>query len=105
MPAAASSCAKGAPSPRAPSIAQTACGPGKPGARWLDARRVDHDLIGGEWSRLVYMAGRPAETVDRAAYTFCVLKQFHRLLKHRNIFVEASSKWRDPRTHLLTGDH
>ncbi|NKY60933.1 Tn3 family transposase [Nocardia flavorosea] len=79
--------------------------PGKPGARWLDARRVDHDLIGGAWSRLVYVAGRPAETVDRAAYTFCVLEQFHRHLKHRNIFVEASSKWRDPRAHLLAGDH
>lgn len=48
--------------------------PGKPGARWLDARRVDHDLIGGAWSRLVYVAGRPAEIVDRAAYTFCVLE-------------------------------
>lgn len=78
---------------------------GKPGARWLDARRVDHDLIGGMWSRLVYVAGRPAETVDHAAYIFCVLEQFHRHLKHRNIFVEASSKWRDPRAHLLTGAH
>ncbi|WP_433662548.1 Tn3 family transposase [Nocardia sp. CA-128927] len=72
-------------------------------ARWLDARAVDHDLIGGAWTRLVYPAGRPPETVDRAAYTFCVLEQFHRHLKHRNIFAEASSKWRDPRAHLLAG--
>ncbi|WP_280443904.1 hypothetical protein [Nocardia brasiliensis] len=35
------------------------------------------------------MAGRPAETVDRIAYALCVLEQFHRHLKHRNIFVEA----------------
>lgn len=75
----------------------------KVGARWLDARAVDHDLIGGAWARLVYPAGRPEETVDRAAYTFCVLEQFHRHLKHRNIFTETSSKWRDPRAHLLTG--
>ncbi|MFQ6329849.1 Tn3 family transposase [Nocardia sp. CWNU-33] len=77
--------------------------PGGSGARWLDARRVDHDLIGGVWQRLVYPAGRPEETVDRAAYTFCLLEQFHRHIKHRNIFVESSSKWRDPRAHLLTG--
>lgn len=76
---------------------------GKPGARWFDARAVDHDLVGGAWSRLVYPDGRPAETVDRAAYTFCVLEQFHRHLKHRNIFAESSSKWRDPRAHLLAG--
>jgi hypothetical protein len=41
-------------------------------ASWLDARRVDHDLIGGGWKRLVYREGRPPETVDRAAYTLCL---------------------------------
>jgi hypothetical protein len=70
-------------------------------ARWLDARRVDHDLVCGGWQRLVYPAERPEETVDRAAYTLCVLEQFHRHLKYRNIFAEHSSKWRDPRAHLL----
>lgn len=72
-------------------------------ARWLDARRVDHDLVGGGWQRLVYPPDRPEQTVDRAAYTLCVLEQFHRHLKHRNIFAEHSSKWRDPRAHLLSG--
>ncbi|WP_327151567.1 Tn3 family transposase [Nocardia sp. NBC_01329] len=78
-------------------------GRGKHPAQWLDAREVDHDLVGGGWKRLVYPEGRPQETVDRAAYTLCVLEQFHRQLKHRNIFAENSSKWRDPRAHLLTG--
>ncbi len=72
-------------------------------ARWLDARRVDHDLVGGGWQRLVYPPERPEQTVDRGAYTLCVLEQFHRHLKHRNIFAEHSSKWRDPRAHLLSG--
>ncbi|WP_280486413.1 Tn3 family transposase [Nocardia cyriacigeorgica] len=72
-------------------------------ARWLEARRVDHDLVSGGWQRLVYPAERPEETVDRAAYTLCVLEQFHRHLRYRNIFAEDSSKWRDPRTHLLSG--
>lgn len=52
--------------------------PGKLSARWLDARQVDHDLITGGWKRLVYPDERPAETVDRAAYTMCLLEQFHR---------------------------
>lgn len=73
------------------------CGRGLP-ARWLDAREIDHDLVSGGWTRLVYPDGRPEETVDRATYTLCVLEQFHRHLKHRNIFAEHSSKWRDPRT-------
>lgn len=73
-------------------------------AAYLDARKVDHDLIGGGWKRLVYREGRPAETVDRAAYTLCLLEQFHRHLKHRNIFAPLSSRWRDPRAHLLAGD-
>lgn len=72
-------------------------------ARWLDARRVDHDLVGGGWQRLVYPPERPEQTVDRAAYTLCLLEQFHRHLKYRNIFAEHSSKWRDPRAHLLSG--
>ena len=41
-------------------------------ATYLDARLVDHDLIAGAWSRLVYREGRPPETVDRAAYTLCL---------------------------------
>ncbi|WP_227833878.1 Tn3 family transposase [Nocardia macrotermitis] len=72
-------------------------------ARWLDARRTDHDLVGGGWSRLVYPGERPEGTVNRAAYTLCLLEQFHRHLKYRNIFAEHSSKWRDPRAHLLSG--
>ena len=77
--------------------------PSKLSAAWLDARQVDHDLITGAWKRLVYPDGRPSETVGRAAYTMCLLEKFHRHLKHRNIFAESSSKWRDPRAHLLAG--
>ncbi|MEG8184606.1 transposase [Nocardia terpenica] len=72
-------------------------------ARWLPAQRADHDLICGGWARLVCPVERPAETVDWAAYTLCVLKQFHRHLKYRNIFAEHSSKWRGPHAHLLSG--
>lgn len=72
-------------------------------ASYLDARQVNHDLITGGWQRLVYPLGRPEVTVDRGAYTLCLLEQFHRHIKHRNIFATGSSRWRDPRAHLLSG--
>lgn len=45
--------------------------------------------------------GRPVGTVDRAGYVFCVLEQFHRHLTRRNIFAATSTRWADPRAHLL----
>jgi len=42
--------------------------------------------------------------VDRSAWTFCVLTAFHRHLKRREIYAEASTRWRDPRAQLLAGD-
>ncbi|MCA1679479.1 MAG: hypothetical protein LC777_11260 [Actinobacteria bacterium] len=35
---------------------------------------------------------------------FCVLTQFHRYRKRREIFAQASSRWRDPRAQLLDGE-
>jgi len=73
-------------------------------AGFLDARRVDVDVVpAGWWRRLVFPGGRPEGTVDRAGYVFCVLEQFHRHLTRRNIFAAASTRWADPRTQLLAG--
>jgi hypothetical protein len=41
--------------------------------------------------------------VDRAAYTFCALEQFHRHLKRREIYAQASTRWRNPQAQLLEG--
>jgi TnpA family transposase len=41
-------------------------------------------------------------TVDWKAYSFCVLEQFHRILRRREIFARNSSKWGDPRAKLLS---
>src|SRR5699024_10215638 len=46
---------------------------------------------------------RPEGTVDRNAYVFCLLEQFHRLLKRRDIFAYDSDRWADPRARLLSG--
>lgn len=72
---------------------------------FLDARHVQVDLVpAGWWRRLVFPAGRPDGTVDRAGYVFCLLEQFHRHLTRRNIFAAASTRWCDPRAQLLSGD-
>ncbi|WP_354191000.1 Tn3 family transposase [Arthrobacter sp. UYCu712] len=71
---------------------------------YLDARKVDLSVVPkGWWQKLVFPAGRPEETVDRNAYVFCVLEQFHTALKHRDIFAATSDRWSDPRARLLSG--
>src|SRR5664279_2499602 len=41
--------------------------------------------------------------VNRHAYTFCVLEQFWRHLKRREIYAESSTRWRNPQAQLLDG--
>ena len=74
-------------------------------ARRLKAADIDGRLVHGSWRRLVYGQPAPADgSVDRNAYAFCVLTQFHRHLNRRDIYAPASSRWRDPRALLLDGD-
>ena len=76
--------------------------------RLLDGRRaknltpddVDADLVRGSWIRLVFPGGG---RVEKNAYVFCVLTQFHSRLKRRDIYAESSTRWRDPRAQLLDG--
>jgi hypothetical protein len=57
----------------------------------------------GWWRHLVFSPERPEGTVQRAAYVFCVLEQFHQRLRRRDIFATASTRWADPRAKLLSG--
>jgi TnpA family transposase len=72
-------------------------------AGFLDARKIAIEVVTPGWRELVLPRGRPPETVDRAAYVFCVLDQFHQRLRRRDIFAAASSRWADPRAQLLSG--
>ena len=57
----------------------------------------------GPWKHLVF--GHPARddgTVDRGAYIFCVLEQFCRHLKHRDIYAETSTRYATPRRGCWT---
>nr|WP_234003938.1 Tn3 family transposase [Nocardiopsis sp. SBT366] len=71
------------------------------GRKKIRAREVDTDLITGSWHRLVFP--EDPDVVHKAAYVFCVLEQFHRHLKRRDIFAPASARWADPRAKLLSG--
>ncbi|MDX6324801.1 MAG: hypothetical protein QOK15_1155 [Nocardioidaceae bacterium] len=73
--------------------------------RTLKADDVEDRIVRGSWRRLVYGRPRAADgTVDKNAYVFCVLTQFHRLLRRREIYAPASSRFRDPRAQLLSGE-
>ncbi|GAA3760789.1 Tn3 family transposase [Salinactinospora qingdaonensis] len=71
------------------------------GRKKVLAREVDTSLVTGSWHKLVFAEG--PEVVHKAAYVFCVLEQFHRHLKRRDIYAPASSRWNDPRSKLLAG--
>jgi TnpA family transposase len=71
----------------------------------IPARLIDAEVVNGPWKHLVF--GAPARedgSVSRHAYAFCVLEQFWRHLKRREIYAEASTKWRNPQAQLLEGD-
>jgi TnpA family transposase len=74
-------------------------------ARWtVRNRRIHPEVVTGPWQHLVF--GHPARvdgSVDRAAYTFCVLEQFYRYLKRKEIYAPASTRWRNPQARLLDG--
>ena len=77
---------------------------GKLPAPLIPGRLIDEGVVNGPWRRLVF--GHPAHeggAVSRRAYTFCVLEQFWRGLKRRDIYADASTRWRNPQARLLEG--
>ena len=70
----------------------------------IPGRLVDAGVVSGPWRHLVF--GHPAHedgAVSRHAYAFCVLEQFWRGLKRRDIWAEGSTRWRNPQALLLEG--
>ncbi len=45
------------------------------------------------------------KSIDRRAYTLCLLERLQMALRRRDIFVPASTKWADPREKLLPVAH
>ena len=70
----------------------------------IPGRLILDGVVTGPWRRLVF--GHPVHesgAVSRHAYAFCVLEQFWRGLKRRDIYAEASTRWRNPQARLLEG--
>ncbi len=58
-------------------------------------------IISGPWKRLVYDAdGR----IQRAGYSLCLLERLQDTLRRRDIWLENSDRWGDPRQKLLQGE-
>lgn len=58
-------------------------------------------IISGPWKRLVYDAeGR----IQRAGYSLCLLERLQDALRSRDIWLENSDRWGDPRQKLLQGE-
>ena len=65
-----------------------------------DLSRAPLDHIPRSWRREVI---GPDRTIDRRAYTVCVLERLQDSLRRRDVFVRPSVRWGDPRVKLLQG--
>ncbi|MEU1216374.1 Tn3 family transposase [Streptomyces sp. NPDC005790] len=89
----------------APVLAALKSLPELTGRKKVGPAEIDTALLVGSWRRLVLAApGLEPGVVDWKGYVFCVLEQFHRMLRRREIFAKNSSKWGDPRAKLLAGE-
>lgn len=70
----------------------------RPRPRWVDAPL---DVATGVWRPIV--EPNPGQ-IDHRAYTLCALDRLTDALRKRDVFVEASRRWRDPRAQLPSGD-
>ncbi len=71
----------------------------------IPSRLIDDGVVTGPWRRLVF--GHPAHeggAASRHAYAFCLIEQFWRGLKRRDIYADASTRWRNPQARLLEGN-
>lgn len=62
--------------------------------------KIPTGIVPPVWQRQVFP--EPGK-IDRHAYTFCVLEQLCEALRRRDVFVNESTRWRDPRRLLLEG--
>jgi hypothetical protein len=55
----------------------------------------EHDaLVTGSWRRLVYQnPNLPDVSLDRAAYTFCLLEALHGALRRRDVYAIGADRW------------
>lgn len=64
-----------------------------------DMSNAPLEIASRGWKRVVMSDG----TIDRRAYTLCVLEQLQDRLRRRDIYVSPSQRWSDPRAKLIQG--
>ena len=70
------------------------------------SNELDATLITGSWRRLVFGNPElPAGVADHRAYTFCVLEQLHRGLRHREVYARPARDLRQNRRSRLLPAH
>lgn len=71
----------------------------------ISRAEVDESLLTGSWKELALRAPHLApDTVDTAAYAFCVVERFYSRIIRREIFVEGASKWGNPEAGLPSAE-
>jgi len=65
-----------------------------------DLSRLPLDVVSRAWRRFVVNSDR---TIDRRGYTLCVLYRLQDGRRRRDVFVDRSERWGDPRAKLLHG--
>ncbi|MDC0948373.1 Tn3 family transposase [Gammaproteobacteria bacterium] len=58
------------------------------------------DVVDAGWKRLVL---DKTGQINQAAYTLCVLERLQDRLRRRDVYVDVSERWGDPRAKLLNG--
>jgi TnpA family transposase len=72
------------------------------GRRKVRREEIDEALVPASWRAAVF--GRTDDVeVDRDAWVVCVLELLRSHLRRRDVFATASTRWGDPRAHLLAG--
>lgn len=59
------------------------------------------DIVTNPWKRLVF---DKEDRVTKRGYTLCFLEKLQSALRRRDIYVENSDRWGDPREKLLQGE-
>lgn len=71
----------------------------RPRTTRLPEDEVPLDVVTSSWAP--YVLDSNDDTVNRAAYACCVLDQLRRGLRRRDIYLDNSLRWGDPRSELL----
>ena len=71
------------------------------GIKDLDFLTAPQEFIPDSWKAYVYSS---PDKISKPHYTICLLEQIRLAIRRRDLFVQSSIKWTDPRKELLQGE-